>query len=74
MQKLLSIINEILEDTERQTRENLSPEMSLRNDIGFDSLDLARLTVMVEDEFNVDIFQDGVIDTVEEVITRINSK
>jgi acyl carrier protein len=71
MQKILSIINEILEDNDRQKIESLKPEMSLRNDIGFDSMDLAKLTVMIEDQYNVDIFEKGLVDKISEVMEKI---
>jgi len=39
-----------------------------------DSLDLAELTVRIEDEFGVDIFEDGMIDTVQEILDKINKR
>jgi len=69
--KLLKIINGVLENNNRKKIENINDNISLRNDIGFDSLDLAELTVCIEKEFNVDIFEDGLVDTVEEVKQKI---
>ena len=37
-------------------------------DIGLTSFDLATLTVVIEDEFDVDIFEDGIITNVGEII------
>ena len=48
--------------------------MHLRNDIGLDSLDLAELTVRIEAEFDIDIFENGIVNTVGEVIDKLNSK
>jgi len=69
--KLLKIINGVLENNNRKKIENINDNISLRDDIGFDSLDLAELTVCIEKEFNVDIFEDGLVDTVEEVKQKI---
>jgi len=69
--KLLKIINGVLENNNRKKIENINDNVSLRNDIGFDSLDLAEFTVCIEKEFNVDIFEDGLVDTVEEVKQKI---
>ena len=50
---------------------DLNPEHSLTQDIGFDSLDLAELTVRIEDEFGVDIFEDGFVRTVSEILDKL---
>jgi acyl carrier protein len=71
LDKLLEVINSILIDSNRKLLSVLTPQMSLRNDIGFDSLDLAKLTVIIEDKYNVDIFMDGVVDKIGEVLERI---
>lgn len=71
-EKLLGIINEILENENRKAINEISNGVSLRKDLGFDSLDLAVLTVTVEDEFGVDIFENGNIDTIEEILGCLN--
>lgn len=43
------------------------------SDIGLTSFDLASLTVRIEDEFEVDIFENGVITTFGEIINQLNS-
>ena len=65
-EKILIIINEI------RKAKNLS-ELSviLRDDIGFTSFDLAELTVRIEDEFDIDIFEDGLVNTVGEIIEKL---
>lgn len=45
---------------------------SLKNDLGLDSLSLAELTVYIEDEFGVDIFEDGIVETVGEIYEKLN--
>ncbi len=49
----------------------IDAQTNLRHDLGFDSLDLAELTVRVEDEFGVDIFEDGIVNTVGEILLKI---
>lgn len=71
--KILEIINTVLSNRGKQTLTSLSPELHVRNDIGFDSLDLAELTVRIEAEYDIDIFEDGLIYTVEEIFTKINA-
>ena len=68
---LLKIINGVLENNNRKKIENINDSISLRNDIGFDSLDLAEFTVCIEKEFNIDIFEDGLVDTIKEVKQKI---
>ncbi len=52
--------------------DKLSPSTRLRADLGMDSLDLAELTVRLEKETGVDVFADGIVNTVGEVLERIN--
>ena len=71
-EKILGIINTVLDNRTKQKLTSLRPEMHLRNDIGFDSLDLAELTVRIEVEYDIDIFEDGIVNTVGEIISKIN--
>lgn len=72
MEKLKTIINTVLENRSKKRIENVTESSNLRNDIGFDSLDLAELTVRIEAEFDVDIFEDGIVNTVGEILSKIN--
>lgn len=71
---LLGIVNEILDDKGLKKIENLNNKLSLRKDLGFDSMDLALLTAKLDEECGVDIFEDGIIDTVEEVLKKLAKK
>ena len=72
--KILEIMNTVLDNRDKKKLTTLSPEMHLRNDIGFDSLDLAELTVRIEAEYDIDIFEDGIVNTVSEILGKLNSK
>lgn len=72
--KLLDIINNIRVKKELGKLINLSPNMSLGIDLGFDSLDLAQLTVLIEDEFGVDIFEEDIIETIGEIYECLQRK
>lgn len=71
MEKLTAIINMMLEKKNKPALELLSHDMGLRKDIGFDSLDLAELTVRIEKEFGVDVFEDGLVTTIGEIVEKI---
>jgi len=71
---LLNIINLMLDKKNKPILEKLDNKMNLRNDIGFDSLDLAELTVRIESEFGVDIFEDSIVSTIGEVLKKIESQ
>lgn len=73
-EKILEIMNTVLENRTKKKLTVLRPEMHLRNDIGFDSLDLAELTVRIEAEYDIDIFEDGIVNTVSEIFEKLNSK
>lgn len=68
---LLDIINTVLENRGKKVAKEIKPEQDLRNDLGFDSLDLAELTVRIEAEFDVDIFEEGLISTVGEIFEKL---
>jgi acyl carrier protein len=73
MEKILQIINTVLSNRGKQNIMIIYETSHLRNDIGFDSLDLAELTVRIEAEYNVDVFADGIINTVGEIIYKIEA-
>ncbi|PWR69625.1 acyl carrier protein [Methanospirillum stamsii] len=51
----------------------ISKSTSLRNDLGFDSFDLAELTVKIEDLFGIDIFENRIVDTFEQIINELTN-
>lgn len=70
--KIEQIIKEIIEDK----GEKLTVEItngSLLRDLGLSSFDLATLTVKIEDEFDIDIFEDGLVSTVGEIVDILES-
>lgn len=71
MENLKTIINTVLKNRGKKEIETVNETSHLRNDIGFDSLDLAELTVRIEAEFDVDIFEDGIVNTVGEILQKI---
>jgi acyl carrier protein len=71
MQVLVDIINEIREDKDEQILTNITEMTSLRDDVGMDSIDLAVLTANLDAKFGIDIFADGIVDTVGEVLERL---
>lgn len=69
--KLREIINHILTNKNISVISELKNDMNLRDDIGFDSLDLAELTVRIEKEFGIDIFEDGMVETIEDILSKL---
>ena len=72
MEKILQIINTVLNNINKLTIKEISNISDLRKDCGLDSLDLAELTVRIEAEYDVDIFEDGLINTIGEILEKIN--
>ena len=72
MDKIISIIKGVLDSNDKSYSGKFEDITSLRNDIGLDSLDLAELTVIIEEEYGVDIFEDGFVETVGDVIKKIS--
>jgi acyl carrier protein len=70
-QVILSIINNIRKGKEMPILTNLKESDRLREDLGLTSFDLAELTVHIEDEFDIDIFEDGLVSTVGEIFAKL---
>lgn len=73
-QKVLQIIQLVCEEKSPSVSilQEIKEATHLRNDLGLDSLELAELTVRLEDEFQIDIFEEGVVETVEGVFQRLS--
>ena len=72
MDKLLEIINIIRDNKELDKITEINLEHKLMDDLEMDSLDLAEFTVRCEQAFGIDIFADGIVTTVKEVMAKIN--
>jgi acyl carrier protein len=70
-QTLLSKINEVLNESGRESISDLVPTDHLKRDLDLDSLDLAVLTVKIEAVSGVDVFANGVVETVGEVLAKM---
>jgi acyl carrier protein len=71
MSLLLNKINEVLVESGREPVSALNHEMRLRADLGLDSLELAVLTVKIEAETGIDIFENGLVNSIGEVVQRL---
>ncbi len=69
--ELIGIINEIRENKGEKKLEAIPTTSKLRQDIGFDSFDLAELTVKIESKYECDIFERGLIETFGEIIEKL---
>lgn len=69
--KVLEIINEIRIVKDLEPVKEIKENDNLRDDLGLTSFDLAELTVKIEDEFDVDIFEDGLINSVGEIFDKL---
>ena len=69
--KLLLIINQIRLNNNLNVLNVISETDDLRGDIGFNSFDLAELTVRIENEFDIDIFEDGIVASVGDILNKL---
>jgi acyl carrier protein len=72
MKKLYEIVNEVLESNELDTQNTFKDTDNLKDDLGMDSFNLAELTVMIEDEFDIDIFEGDMVFTIGDIKTKLN--
>ena len=68
---VLAIINDIRATKELPAVSSLNINDNLRSDLSLTSFDRAELTVRIEDEFDIDIFEDGLVNTVGELYTKL---
>jgi acyl carrier protein len=68
---LLDIINLVRANKGRPALTEIKPEHRLREDCHLDSLDLAELTVRIEEASGVDVFADGVVRTIGEIQAKL---
>lgn len=71
LEKILEVINQIRANKSLVAISEIKVTSNLRNDIGFDSFDLAELTVRLEDIYDIDIFEDGLVNTVGEILKKL---
>jgi acyl carrier protein len=67
MEKLLEIINYVLINNELNVINKIDEKLRFKEDLELDSIMLAELTVRIEDEFNIDIFENGMVFTIGDV-------
>lgn len=70
-EKVLEMINDIRAVKGMEPVAELHVEDNLRDDLGLTSFDLAELTVNIEDEFDIDIFEDGLVNTIGEIYAKL---
>jgi len=69
---LLALVNEVRQNKQLPPLAQLAASDRLREDLGFESLDLAELTVRIEDRFGVDVFADGLVNTAGEIAAKLD--
>ena len=70
--KVLEVINDIRASKNMEAVVTLNEGDKLRDVLGLTSFDLAELTVRIEDEFDIDIFEDGLVNTVGEIYAKLS--
>ena len=71
LQFLCNIINSIRQVSGRDSIPKLKVDHHLQRDLELDSLELAEMTVLIESKFGIDIFKDGIVKTVQDVLNKI---
>ncbi len=70
--KVLEIINGIRAAKGLTQVDMINSDTKLREDLNLTSFDLAELTVKIEDEFDIDIFEDGLVSTIGEIYAKLS--
>jgi len=70
--KIYEIIKMVMANSSINNNIEITNNANLRNDLSLDSLALAELAVRVEEAYDVDVFEDGIVETVQEIIDKIS--
>ena len=70
---LLEIINIVLQNAGLEEISALDAKLNLRNDLNLDSINLAELTVRIDEKFGIDVFSSGGVETIGEIISKLSS-
>lgn len=70
-EKVIEILKGIVLAKGKEIDFDINRETKLRDDLGLTSFDLAELTVKIEDEFDIDIFEDGLVNTLGEIFAKL---
>lgn len=71
-EKLIKIISNLISENGIESSvEKINEFTTLTDDLGLDSFNLAQLTVEIESEFGIDIFENGVISTVGDILKQL---
>lgn len=68
--ELIQLLNTVLRHKGRPEVASIDVEVRLREDLHLDSLDLAELTVRIEERFGIDVFEQGVVQRWGEICGR----
>ena len=70
-EEVIEILKGIVLSKGKEIGSKINSETKLREDLGLTSFDLAELTVKIEDEYDIDIFEDGLVSTVGEIFAKL---
>ena len=73
-EKVKNIILEIIDENNlgKINASTINESSMLTDDLGLDSLNLAQLTVVIESEFGIDIFENRIVRTFGEIMEILN--
>ena len=71
-EKLLQLLNNLLDSIGVDCVEELLNDLDLRKDLEIDSISYAELVVLIEEEFDVNINEIGRAETVGDIKTRLS--
>ena len=69
---IYEIIKMVMANSSINNNIEITNNASLRKDLSLDSLALAELAVRVEEAYDVDVFEDGIVETVQEIIDKVS--
>ena len=70
--KVLQIILDLMDENNIDCNvKNIDENTTFTDDLGLDSLNLAQLTVLIESEFGIDIFENGIITKVGDIYKQL---
>lgn len=74
LNEIKDIINKVMVDHDKEIIDNINYDDNLRDDLGIDSIEMVDIVVQFEEIYGIDLFSEGDVKKVSEIIKRLESE
>lgn len=74
LNEIKDIINKVMVDHDKEIIDSINYDDNLRDDLGIDSIEMVDIVVQFEEIYGIDLFSEGDVKKVSEIIKRLESE